>query len=318
MRTSCIKSVGATLLGVASLLALLLLTASPAGARGAAHTRLVFAASGKLWAASPQGRGLHCFARIPGDTNDISASENGRRIAIITHEALPYPKQGSIRRIYLWRRGHKLKLLLRLHTVADSEVAISADGTRIAYGKDDEIWSMNAGGGDRKQLTNDARRAFDPAFAPSGKNLFFARQSSMGGTVGIFRKPFTTPFHSEIRLTPNGQYNLSPVVSSRHLVAFMQLGQGGAGGTPDRLKVMQANGSKQRTVLRSNDPRFTLDPDFSPNGRAIAYLRLVEVNGDRSPRRYSLRTVRTSGKNPKVAVAHLKVRPRGLQWTRIP
>ncbi|MFN8161604.1 MAG: hypothetical protein U0R52_11250 [Solirubrobacterales bacterium] len=306
----------------------LLLLAAGAGLAGGtggavaagARTQLVFASSGHLWAVSPQGRGLHPFARIPENTNDISASESGRRVAIISHAPLRYPRQGSIRTIYLWRYGHPgLRRLLRIHTVADSSVAISPDGRLIAYGRENEIWMMRADGSHRQRVTQGSRRAFDPAFSPSGKNLFFVRQSMNAGTNRIYRKPFTTPYHSEVGLTPPGADDHSPVVSSRHTVAFIQLGEGRRGAvTPDRLRVMDPDGHNPRTVTRSNDPRFNLYPDFSPSGRSISYVRLREVNGDRSPRRYSLRTIRTSGKNPRVAVGHLRARPRGLQWTLVP
>lgn len=320
MRTLPKSPVVVGLLGFACLLAATATPAPSADARSsAAHTRLVFASQGRLWAVSPRGGNLHCFARVPENTIDISASDSGRRIAVITNKGVPFPGKGSIRKIYLWRKGHDLKLLLRLHTIADTSVAISADGRRIAYGKDNEIWMMRADGSHREALTGgDVRRAFDPAFAPSGKNLFFVRNSMNAGTNRISRKPFTTPYHSEIGLTPPGADDHSPVVSVRHKVAFVQLGEGARGGTPDRIRVMDPNGHNPRTVPRSNDPRFNLDPDFSPNGRAIAFMRLREVNHDHSPRRYSIRTIRTSGKNEKVVVRHLSARPRGLQWTRIP
>ncbi len=107
---------------------------------------------------------------------------------------------------------------------------------------------------------------------------------------------------------------ISESVSTQGLVVFRQQRSGG----PELLRVMKENGSGVHTVTRSDDPVFDLDPDFAPNGRSIAFMRLREVNGDRSPRRYAIRTVRTSGTHEKTAIGHLSVRPRGLQWTRVP
>jgi len=307
-------------LAVASLAALawtLSLVLPVTASLGATHTRLVFAASGRLWAADPHFGAPRPFARIPRGTVDASASADGRRIAIITHRSVPHPRQGSIRTIYLWRAGHGLTKLLRLQTVADSSVTISADGRTIAYGRDNEIWAMRADGTQRRQLTEGIRRAQDPAFAPSGINLYFVRQFPYAGTAALYRKPLLILHHSEIHLPQPGEL-ADPAVSRLHLLAFMQRGEGGSAGGPDRLRVMHPNGSDVRTLARSRDPRFDFDPAFSPSGRSIAFLRLREVNGDRSPRRYSLRTIRTSGAHPSVAVPLLRMRPRGLCWTSIP
>ena len=308
---------GLTVASLAALAWALCLALPVTASLGAAHTRLVFAASGRLWAADPHAGVPRPFARIPRGTVDASASADGRRIAIITHRSVPYPRQGSIRTIYLWRAGHGLSKLLRLQTVADSSVAISADGRTIAYGRDNEIWAMRADGTDRRQLTEGIRRAQEPAFAPTGINLYFVRQFPYAGTAALYRRPLLIPYHSEVHLPQRGDL-AEPAVSRRHLLAFMQRGGGGSGGAPDRLRVMHPNGTDVRTLTRSRDPRFDFDPAFSPSGRSIAYLRLREVNGDRAPRRYSLRTIRTSGARPSVAVPLLRMRPRGLSWTRIP
>ncbi|HEX2393068.1 MAG TPA: hypothetical protein VHI77_09135, partial [Solirubrobacterales bacterium] len=77
---------------------------APAGA--AATSRIVYAHDGRLLAISPSGGRPHRIGTVPRGTLDLSASRNGRRIALIANRKLPYPNRGSVRTIYLWRAGH--------------------------------------------------------------------------------------------------------------------------------------------------------------------------------------------------------------------
>jgi Tol biopolymer transport system component len=270
----------------------LALQAPAAPAAPATHTRLVFALGKRLMASTPQGGGLH-------------------RIALITNKQVPFPGKGSIRKIYLQRAGHGLKLVKSLKTEGDTKIAMSHDGRTIAFGKDNEIWAMPATGGRARRVTNGTgSNAFNPAFGSNDRTLVFTRATR--NAPSIYRVPLSGG--TAHRISKQGVDAISESVSTQGLVVFRQQRSGG----PELLRVMKENAFAVHTVTRSDDPLFDLDPDFAPNGQSIAFMRLREVNGDRSPRRYAIRTVRTSGTHEKTAIAHLSVRPRGLQWIRVP
>jgi hypothetical protein len=300
-----------TVLTLILALAACLLAAPGAQARSAAHTRLVFALGKRLMASTPQGGGLHQIGAAPRTVYDMSAAENGHRIAVITNKQVPFPGKGSLRAIYLYRAGRGLKLVRRLKTEGDTKIAMSHDGRTVAFGKNNAIWVMPATGGHMRQITSGTgSNAFNPAFGSNDKTLVFTRAT--GNAPSVYRVPLAggTPH----RISQHGVDAISESVSSQGLVVFRQQRSGG----PELLRVMKEDGSGVRTVARSDDPVFDLDPDFSPNGQSIAFMRLREVNGDRAPRRYAIRTVRTSGIHEKTAIARLSVRPRGLSWTRVP
>jgi len=285
--------------------------APAAPAAPATHTRLTFALGKRLMAAGPQGGGLHRIASAPRQIYDASAAENGHRIALITNQQVPFPGRGSVRTIYLYRPGHGLTRVRRLKTEGDTTIAMSHDGRRLAFGRDNQIWVMPASGGKARQVTTGTgSNAFSPAFSSNDRSLIFSRATR--NSPSVYRVPLSGG--AGHRLTATGVDAISQSVSTQGLVLFRQQRSGG----PELLRVMKEDGSGVRTVTRSDDPVFDLDPDFAPNGRSVAFVRLREVNGDRSPRRYAIRTVRTSGANEKTAIAHLSVRPRGLQWTRVP
>jgi dipeptidyl aminopeptidase/acylaminoacyl peptidase len=283
----------------------------PAPAASATHTRLVFALGKRLMASTPQGGGIHRIGTAQRTVYDMSAAENGHRIAVITNKQVPFPGKGSVRAIYLYRAGQGMKLVKRLKTEGDTKIAMSHDGRTLAFGKDNEIWVMPATGGRARRVTNGSgSNAFNPAFGSNDKTLVFSRATR--NSPSVYRVPLSGG--TEHRISQQGMDAISESVSTQGLVVFRQQRSGG----PELLRVMKENGSGVHTVARSDDPVFDLDPDFAPNGRSIAFVRLREVNGDRSPRRYAIRTVRTSGAHEKTSIAHLSVRPRGLSWTRVP
>ena len=66
----------------------------------------------------------------------------------------------------------------------------SPDGTRIAFARDGDVWTMNADGTDPRNLTNTPNVwESGPAWSPDGKRVLFARQDSGGGCQGLATVP---------------------------------------------------------------------------------------------------------------------------------
>ncbi len=61
--------------------------------------------------------------------------------------------------------------------MGDNEPSYSPSGKRIAYagydGQDYEIYTINAGGGGRVQITNNTTKDGEPSYSPSGKKIAY-------------------------------------------------------------------------------------------------------------------------------------------------
>jgi Tol biopolymer transport system component len=311
-------------IGRKALAALLALTVSLAGlgtapAGAAARSRIVFAYNGSLLAMSPGGRHLHRIARAPEGTLDMSASRDGRRIALISNRKLAYPKTGSVRTILLYRAGHGVRVVRRLRTRAPLWIAISPNGRQIAFGREGEIWVMRADGGHPRQVTSGPSTAWDAAYTPDGRSLVFDRDESR--TPRLRRQRIAGG--PEARLTKDEAR--TPAISSDGRLVYMR---GGEGPQPDRLIVMRLDGSGRHTVARFDDPVFDRNPAWSPDGQGIAYMRLWETTGYAASYRYSIHTMSAAGRDDRKILGGLRSTaktppfaghgPAGPLWTRAP
>jgi Tol biopolymer transport system component len=279
------------------LLVLTALGGSSATARAAARTRIVYASNGALLVVSARGGSPQRIASVPESTLDMSASADGRRIALIANHKLKYPRRGSIRSIYLYRAGRGLRLVKRLHTVAPVSVAISPNGRLIAFGRASEIWVMRPHGRGARQVTRGPGTAWDPVFTPNGRSLVFDRDANR--RPQLFR--VSLGGGREARLT-NDEAR-SPAVSSRGRVVYIRSAEGPV---PERMIVMNLDGGARRTIAKFNDPIFDQSPTFSPDGRGIAFRRLWERTGYASTYRYSIHTMTAGGRHRRKLLGGLR------------
>lgn len=291
--------------------------------RAVAATRILYASGGKLMEVSPRGGAPHRIGTVPRSTLDMSASSNGRRIALISNRRLAYPNRGSIRTIHLFTVGRGLDVVRRFRSTAPLDIAISPNGRLIAFGRSSEIWVMRANGSAARQVTNGPSVAWDPAFTPNGGGVVFDRDD--------LRRPRQRPRlyrkslggGPEIQLT-EGEAR-SPTVSSNGLLSYIRPAEGRVA---NRLIVMRLDGTGRHTVDRYNDPVFDQNPTFSPDGGHVAYLRLWERTGYASTYRYSIHTKTVGGRRDRKLIGGLRSSaknppfaghgPAGPLWTPIP
>jgi Tol biopolymer transport system component len=149
------------------------------------------------------------------------------------------------------------------------------------------IFVIRTDGTGLRPLTDGTRTDREPAFSASGRRVYFAGNS--GGGTDIFSVALGggTPR----RITSGSSDDFHPRASTRGLLAFERVVRGSTI-TNRHIYVSRADGSG----LRDLTPRLprslpAYDPEFSPDGRRIAYS-----TGDR------LISVRTDGVRPRLLI----------------
>ncbi|MEW6746464.1 MAG: MJ1477/TM1410 family putative glycoside hydrolase [Planctomycetota bacterium] len=148
----------------------------------------------------------------------------------------------------------------------------------------DEVWIMTPEGSERRRITDNAARDWEPTFSPDGKWLVF--QSDRAGNWEIYKA--RTSAAETVRLTDHPasdtQPNWSPTGES---IVFQSLRDGNW-----EIYTMDTGGANLRNV--SNDPGEDTDPSWSADGRRIVYssdrdaqeeadLYVIEATGTRPP-----------------------------------
>ncbi|HET8565521.1 MAG TPA: hypothetical protein VFL77_03510 [Solirubrobacterales bacterium] len=294
-----LRPAGLAAVRIAAVAASLALIAPATGEAAGGH--LLYASHGSLFSVPAAGGTPRKVAGVPAGTIDLSASRDGRRVALIANRKLPGRGRGSIRSIYLFRPGHGLQRVRRFRSTAPLDIAISPDGRSIAFGQASEIWLMPASGGNARQVTDGPSVAWDPAFTPDGRALVFDRDAAAGPghRPQLFRQSLGGG--AEVQLSEDE--GRRPAISPTGLLLYLRPGEGQV---ESRLIVMHLDGSGRRTVDRYEDPFFDLGASFSPSGRSIAYLRLWERNGYAVNYRYSIHTKTIAGRHHRKIVGGIR------------
>jgi len=196
--------------------------------------------------------------------------------------------------------------------------AWSPDGTRICYSAQRDLWVVPGTGGGAQRLTTDGEYDREPAWSPDGRFVYFT--SYREGTVALWRVPahggevvrvtmgtgpenhptlsrdgtrlaYSTLLDTAdvvVRDLATGSERLvgdlrdeeSPVLSpDRQAVAFVSDRRNGR---PDLwLQPLSPDGEPAGTARQLTDhPGTVAQPSFSPDGRWVAYHRVLEGQRD--------------------------------------
>jgi dipeptidyl aminopeptidase/acylaminoacyl peptidase len=145
----------------------------------------------------------------------------------------------------------------RTTLAAGNDPSFSADGRRIAFGRDNLIWIMNSDGSGAAPVSQN--EGFQPSFSPDGKRIAFiaARPGDANFELYVMNADGT----GETRLT-----NLPGTVGSP---SFSPDGKQIAFEVDGKINVVNVDGTGLTTLAGSGFADFT--PDFSPDGKRIAF-----------------------------------------------
>lgn len=163
--------------------------------------------------------------------------------------------------------------------VATSAGPAAAAPARIVFASGDDLFTMNADGSARSQLTTlgPRRSAFEPAWSPGGSRIAFTGAGKNGasriwtvGAGGAGARPLTPPL-------ARNSYEQAPVWSPDGTrIAFTRLAFG-----RDSLRtsiiVADADGSHERSLRSERLHRlgFTAPSAWSPDGSTLLFTRTV-------------------------------------------
>ena len=184
--------------------------------------------------------------------------------------------------------------------LAAADASWSADGKLLVYdvfstndpAGPSSLWFMNADGSHKRLLIREHRgfRALAPSFTPNGRKVVFTRchpEPDDACAIWIVRsngkhKHALTPFVHGTRDIHN-DFN-AQVSPNGRLIAFSRFGGGGIAG---QILLMRLDGSHVHPITPPKYEAF--QPDWSPNGKRIAFSSLVARTGS------SVYTMRSTG-----------------------
>jgi Tol biopolymer transport system component len=143
-----------------------------------------------------------------------------------------------------------------------SQPVWSPDGSEIAFTRGGDLWVMNAGGTNQRQLTNTAAQERTPAYGPDGR-IAFVRDNGTGSAIWVMNGDGT----GQTQLTATAVGGEHPAWSpDGQLIAFDSglLGSGQSG-----IYTMAPDGSNQTRVPNTVDG--DLAPAWSPTGDRLAF-----------------------------------------------
>jgi Tol biopolymer transport system component len=129
-----------------------------------------------------------------------------------------------------------------------------------------QLFTIRPDGSGRKQITHGASGAANPDWSSDGQRIVFGRETTNSAGIATMSASGT----GVRTLTPKGfqgQPSFSP--DGKQIVYERDISEGNNG-----VWIMRADGSRNRRVSRSPFGCCDTDPNFSPDGRLITFVRI--------------------------------------------
>ena len=183
--------------------------------------------------------------------------------------------------------GTDIKNFTNSRDTDDWLCTVSSNGERIAFTRGTfrnfdsfEIWIMDSDGSNWKQLTHNDKADGHSDFSPDGKKIVFASWRDGNEEIYIMNVDGS----NQRRLTNNPTNDNDPDWSpDGSRIAFKSIRAYSNESSDEMLDsdyeifVMDTTG--ENIVRLTNDRYSDHDPDWSPNGQKIAFLRYIEGRG---------------------------------------
>lgn len=196
----------------------------------------------------------------PEERRTIAALRRGRGIAFLS------TREGSGVGLYLLDQDSAVFLAQNV-----AGPAWSPDGTRLAFERDGDLYTMAADGGDVRAVTSGPAFDRNPEWSPDGRQLVFTSdRAGDQGDIWVVNLDGTGAVDLTNHPALDDQGTWSP--DGRH-IAF----QTDRDGNPE-VYVMNRDGSGQRNLTRN--PFVDIEPAWSPDSRSIAFPTTRDGNYD--------------------------------------
>ena len=220
-------------------------------------------------AVAPDGQDFAQLTPLQADINDYepSYSADGEQIVFTR---VPQPANSG----QVWKMSSdgsgQTQITDGTPTARDSNPEFSPDGRSVVFARyngvaNTQVWIMRADGSEQTQLTigPDSR---GPSFSPDGSTIVFEQGTPSGSRIWTMNADGSgTP--QQLSTGPMGVTDSDPSYSpDGQRIIFWRF----VGGAADIL-TMNADGSNQQPVVAT--PAFEVEPEFSPDGTKIAYVR---------------------------------------------
>jgi dipeptidyl aminopeptidase/acylaminoacyl peptidase len=195
--------------------------------------------------------------------------------------------------LYAARDGHLNQLT---EDAADSDPDFSADGRKIAFVRDGDVWSMRADGTGQHKLTSGPEVDSRPQFDPTGRYVVFTRRSSVDGPRDLYRVDLGGSAHP-IVAGSGDEHEASFSPDGKTIVFVRGIAEAG-GGVADDIYSVRPSGAGLARLTKTGH----ID-EFSPRyfKRGIVFSRGQSGEG---PGAYAdIFTMRRDGTKVKVLVA---------------